>query len=135
MPALLREPTARSPEISVTPLIDVLLVLLVVFFLINVMRLRLVQDLPLPSPAGGEGLRSSQVVLDLRADGSFAVNEQPVPASEVAGYLGEVFAGRPSKLLFIRADTSRTYQDVIDAMDAARGAGVQSIALMPDLAR
>lgn len=135
MPGLLREPPVRSSEINVTPLIDVLLVLVVVFFLINVLRLRLVQDLPLPSPGVRPELRTSQVVLDLRADGSFAINDQPVPAPDISAHLREVFAERPSKLLFVHADTSRTYQDVIDAMDVARGAGVQSIALMPTESR
>jgi biopolymer transport protein ExbD len=64
-------------------------------------------------------------------DGSFAVNHQPVPARQLAAYLEGTFARRPSKLLFIRADTSLTYQDVVAAMDLARGAGVKGIALGP----
>jgi biopolymer transport protein ExbD len=132
MPAVLQPPPARSPGINVTPLIDVLLVLIVVFFLINVLRLRLVQDLPLPEPAlDGPDRRATQIVLELRSDGSVAVNQQPVPMAALGTYLSEAFANRPSKLLFVRADTSRTYQDVIDAMDLARGVGVQIIALVP----
>jgi biopolymer transport protein ExbD len=59
------------------------------------------------------------------------VNRQPVPRDQLAGYLSETFARRPSRLLFIRADTGRTYQEVVDGMDLARGAGVQGIALVP----
>jgi biopolymer transport protein ExbD len=116
---------------NVTPLIDVLLVLLVIFMLINLLRLRLVQDLPLPRPSAGESAPSTQIVLELRADGTFAVNRQPVPSGQLAAYLKDAFARRPSKLLFIRADTARTYQDVIAAMDLARGAGIEGIALVP----
>jgi biopolymer transport protein TolR len=132
MPAVLERAAGRSCEINVTPLIDVLLVLLVVFFVINVLRLRLVQDLPLPSPVSESPQRgSSQLVLELRSDGSFALNQQPVPAAALQDYLREVLAGRPSKLLFLRADSSRTYQEVIDAMDLARGVGAEGIALVP----
>jgi biopolymer transport protein ExbD len=110
----------------------VLLVLLVVFFLINILRLRLVQDLPLPAPAAEAPEQGdTQIVLELRGDGGVAVNQQPVPLAALGTYLREVFASRPSKLLFLRADTSRTYQEVIDAMDLARGVGVQSIGLVP----
>jgi biopolymer transport protein ExbD len=132
MPAILQPSAARSSAINVTPLIDVLLVLLVVFFLINILRLRLVQDLPLPAPAAeAPEQRGTQIVLELRGDGGVAVNQQPVPLAALGTYLSDVFASRPSKLLFLRADTSRTYQEVIDAMDLAREAGVQSIALVP----
>jgi biopolymer transport protein ExbD len=132
MPAVLQRSATRPAEINVTPLIDVLLVLLVVFFLMNILRLRLVQDLPLSASASeAPEHRSTQIVLELRGDGSVAVNQQPVPVAALGTYLGQIFASRPSKLLFLRPDTSLTYQTVIDAMDLARGVGIQSIALVP----
>ena len=131
MPSLLRDPAPAHAEMNVTPLIDVLLVLLVIFMLINLLRLRLVQDLPLPTSSTSGQEPSTQIVLELRGDGSFAVNRQPVPRDQLAAYLSETFARRPSRLLFIRADTGLTYQEVINAMDLARGAGVKGIALVP----
>lgn len=136
MPALLRDRATAQPEINVTPFIDVLLALLVIFILINLLLIRPVQDVQLPQPAweaGGEA--GTQIVLELRADGSFAVNQQPVPRGRLAAYLQSTYAHRPSKLLFIRPDTSRSYDEVVAAMDLARGAGVQGIALVPTGAR
>lgn len=88
MPALLRNRTTAAPEINITPLVDVLVVLLVIFILINLLRMRLVQDLPLPQPAAVTGNATrTPIVLELRADGSYTVNEQPVPRDRLAAYL------------------------------------------------
>ena len=136
MPSLLRGPSTVPSEPNVTPMIDVLLVLLVIFMLVNLLQMRLVQDVPLQGPAGsGVEKWSSQVLLELHADGSVAVNGQSVPSSQLGAYLKDTYARRPSKLLFIRPDTSRTYQDVVDAMDLARSVGVESIGLVPVTSR
>lgn len=125
-------PRIVQSDMNVTPLIDVLLVLLVIFILLNLLRLRLVQDVRIPPPAAGEpGVKSAQIVLGLTADGGFAVNRQPVPATELRTYLRQLHANRPSKLLFIQADTARRYHEVIDAMDLARAVGVNGIGLVP----
>jgi biopolymer transport protein TolR len=70
-------------------------------------------------------------VLTLTADGGFALTEEPVPANALASALAQIYAQRPAKVLFIRASAERSYQDVVTAMDVARGAGVQVLALMP----
>jgi biopolymer transport protein ExbD len=84
----------------------------------------------LPQPAAAVPGEATQIVLELRADGSFALNEQPVPGDTLEATIREIYADRPAKLLFIRSSSERTYQEVIDAMDAARGAGVQLIGIL-----
>jgi biopolymer transport protein ExbD len=74
-------------------------------------------------------------VLELRDDGSYAINSQPVPKQQLDQQIHAVFDNRPAKLLFIKAGPNRIYQDVIEAMDVARGAGVQIIGFTPKEAK
>jgi len=116
MPGLLHAPRAQ-PEINVTPLIDVLLVLLAVFFLINLLQLRLVQDVQVPPVASATTDTEPQIVLEL------------LPLQI---YLERVYEHRPSGLLFVRADTAHRYQEVVDALDVARAAGIRTVAFLPE---
>jgi biopolymer transport protein TolR len=130
MARILHLPDMQS-EINVTPLIDVLLVLLVVFFLINLLQMRLVQDVQVPPPVPATAELEPQIVLELLPGSGYAVNQQPVPAESLLAYLAQIYERRPSKLLFVKADTARRYQEVIDAMDLARAVGIQTIAFVP----
>jgi biopolymer transport protein ExbD len=113
-------------------MIDVLLVMLIIYMLALVPRQAIKATLPEPAPeTPGMPSAHPQIVLDLLADGSYTLNRQPVPAAMLATTLQSVYANRPARLLFIRASAERSYQDVISAMDEARGAGVQLLALMP----
>jgi len=67
----------------------------------------------------------------LPAAGAYALNGQPIPEGALESQLLAVFTDRSPSLLFVTASPSRKYQDVIAAMDVARGAGVQVVALMP----
>lgn len=116
-------------EINVTPMIDVLLVLLIAFFLLSRDRTTLRSQVPPPVPPG-PGDRT-QLVLELTAAGGFRLNGQPIPDVALEAQLAAAFGSRPVKLLFVDAAGDRTYQEVIAAMDRARGAGAQVVALMP----
>jgi biopolymer transport protein ExbD len=70
-------------------------------------------------------------VLELGDDGGYAINGQPVPKDQLDTQIHAIYDARPAKLLFIKAGQNRIYQDVIDAMDVARGAGVQIIGFTP----
>ena len=132
MPLAAHPPAARplDAEMNVTPMIDVLLVLLIIYMILAQERMAMPATLP-PLGAPNESADAPQLVLSLSADGGFALNGQPVPANALAATLAEVYARRPAKLLFIQASPERDYQDVVTAMDVARGAGVQILALMP----
>ncbi|MGH7644516.1 MAG: ExbD/TolR family protein [Gemmatimonadales bacterium] len=122
-----------SADINVTPMIDVLLVLLIIF-MITLPLSRRTFDVQVPpeqkqQPKPQE--QSAQIVLELRADGSYAINNEPVPLEQLDARLHQIFDQRPAKLMFIKTAGTRKYRDVIQAMDIARGAGVQVIGFTP----
>ena len=119
-------------DINVTPMIDVLLVLLIVFMLAVQARKAIDVQLPVPQPpCAGCARDDDNIVLDLRADGRLELNRAAVPRAELAETLRRTYAGRPSKVLFVKGDSAVKYQDVIWAMDVARGAGVKVLGAVP----
>lgn len=120
-------------EINVTPMIDVLLVLLIIFMMVIPMSRKAI-DLQLPDPTPDNtpsGPPPSQIVLEVLPGGIFKVNTQPVPKAELAKKLKEIYDPRPDKIIFVKGDPAVKYSDVIAAMDVARGAGVKIIATTP----
>ncbi len=121
----------RDP--NVVPMIDILLVLLIIFMM-QVPLTRKVMDLQVPPEEQVEQAQlaeSNQIVLELRDDGSYAINNEVVPKSRLDQRFHEIYDNRPAKLLFIMPGRTRKYQEVVEAMDIARGAGVQVIGLAP----
>lgn len=121
----------RDP--NVVPMIDILLVLLIIFMM-QVPLQRKVMDVQVPPEEQVEQAQlaqSNQIVLELRDDGSYAINNQPVPKPLLDQRFHEIYDNRPAKLLFIKPGKTRRYQEVVEAMDIARGAGVQVIGLTP----
>ncbi|HEX5386263.1 MAG TPA: biopolymer transporter ExbD [Gemmatimonadales bacterium] len=123
---------AVQSDINVTPMIDVLLVLLIIFMITQPLGRKAIDvQVPPPNSTTASTSASNQIVLQLANDGSYAINSQPVPKSQLEAQIHAVFDNRPAKLLFIQAGPNRIYQDVIEAMDIARGAGVQIIGFTP----
>ncbi len=123
-------------DINVTPMIDVLLVLLIIFMITQPLsRKALDIQVPPPNSTQQSTAANNQIVLELANDGSYAINSQPVPKGQLDAQIHAVFDNRPAKLLFIKAGANRIYQDVVDAMDVARGAGVQIIGFTPKEAK
>ena len=114
--------------INVTPLIDVLLVLLVVG-LVSVGMSRRTIPVSLPADAT-PAVPSTPVLLELSNDGRYRLNEQLVPATQLPDLLGSIFRTRPAKILFIKAGANRSYQEFIEAAAMARGAGVITVAVV-----
>ena len=120
-----------NSDINITPFIDVLLVLLVIFMITQPM-LRKVLDIQMPVEEQQKNTKPTpQIVLSIHADGSMDINTQPVTKPELVARLHEIFDVRPDKLIFIKADNSRKYQEVIELMDVGRGAGVKVFGLAP----
>ncbi len=120
-------------EPNVVPMIDVLLVLLIIFMM-QVPLQRKAMDVNLPPEQQVQQQQaqiSNQIVLELTADGGYAINSEPVAFANLERRLREVFDVRPTKLMFIKTAGNRQYGQVIEAMDLARGAGVQVIGFTP----
>lgn len=121
-------------DINVTPMIDVLLVLLIIFMMIIPMSRKAI-DLQLPDPTPQDqppGPPPPQIVLEVLPGNVFKVNTQPVAKADLPNKLKEIYTGRPEKIIFVKgAETGVKYGDVIWAMDVARGAGVKVIGVPP----
>jgi biopolymer transport protein TolR len=120
-------------EINVTPMIDVLLVLLIIFMMVIPMSRKAI-DLQLPDPSPdntNSGPPPSQIVLEVLPGSTFKVNTQPVTKAELPKKLKDIYDPRPDKVIFVKGDPAVKYSDVIWAMDVARGAGVKVIGMTP----
>jgi biopolymer transport protein TolR len=120
-------------EINVTPMIDVLLVLLIIFMMVIPMSRKAI-DLQLPDPTPDEsnsGPPPSQIVMEVLPGNAFRINSQPVTKAELPKKLKEIYDPRPEKIIFVKGDPAVKYSDVIWAMDMARGAGVKVIGMTP----
>ena len=119
---------ALNNEINVTPMIDVLLVLLIIFMAaIPSMRHSIDAQLPDPRPSAESGAPS--IVLELDAAGGYAINQTPVTRAALGAMLHSIYDQRNDKVLFVKGSPKVKYSAVIDAMDAARGAGVKVLGL------
>jgi len=120
-------------EINVTPMIDVLLVLLIIFMMVIPMSRKAI-DLQLPDPSPdtqSSGPPPSQIVLEVLPGGVFKINSEPVPNAQLGKRLKEIYDPRPDKIIFVKGDPAVKYHEVIHAMDVARGAGVRVIGATP----
>ena len=120
-------------EINVTPMIDVLLVLLIIFMLVVPMSRKAI-DLQLPDPTptvAPANATSNQIVLEVGPKDYFAINKEVVPRERLSARLKEIYEPRPDKIIFVKGDSAVKYQDVIWAMDMSRGAGVKVIGVPP----
>ena len=120
-----------NSDINVTPMIDVLLVLLVVFMISVQFRSLLSVNVPPPPDQSKRGGSAPQVVLELKEDGSYAINGTATALETLSGRLRELTEGGKRNLIFVRAAPRRPYREVIRAVDLAKGAGFQIVGYMP----
>ena len=121
-----------NSEINVTPMIDVLLVLLIIFMIIQPLNRQTIPiQVPPPQTNAAPTGPSNQIVLEIKDDGTYAINGQPCPKDQLDAQIHSIYDARPTKLLFVKPGLNVIYQDVIDAMDVSRGAGVQVIGFTP----
>ena len=119
-------------EINVTPMIDVLLVLLIIFMLVVPMSRKAI-DLQLPDPTEqkSDANPPPQIVLEVLPGQKYLINKEPVTKTDLLKRLTEIYKDRPEKIIFVKGDPKVKYEDVIYAMDVSRGAGVKVIGMSP----
>jgi biopolymer transport protein ExbD len=124
-----------TPSMNVTPLVDVVLVLLIIFMVITPMMMKQLQlfvpkredKAAAPDDPGADAPPS--IVLSVRRGGLF-LNKEEIAPRDLAARLDGVFANRTEKLLFFDADDELPYGAAVEVLDLARGAGAKHIAVL-----
>ena len=118
-------------DINVTPFIDILLVLLVIFMTISPNESTgLNAAIPQPPPPGPEQPQENVIVLSMDRNGIIRINQDEVEPSSLIGRLQDIFKTRNDRTMFVQADDELLFNDVAQLVDAAKGAGVNRIGLM-----
>ncbi len=120
-------------DINITPMIDVLLVLIIIFMVITPLTPKGLEALvPQPTPPNQPQNQSDQrtVVIQIAKDHSMKINQEDTDDQKLGPRLEEIFKTRAERVVFVKGDPDLEYQYVAKAIDIAHGAGIDKVGLM-----
>jgi biopolymer transport protein ExbD len=121
-------------EPNVTPMIDVMLVLLIIFMVVTPALLAGFNA----EPPQGQNLKDhpedeeNDQVLGIDKDGNYYLNKKPIPKDQIAERLKQIYSNRDDHVMYLKADKDLAYEKVIDATDVAAKNGVSVVAMISD---
>jgi len=111
-------------DINITPLVDILLVLLIIFMVITpILQKGFNTQVPQKAPPSSAPQNSTAIVLQIDAGGNMTINRQPVTLQDMGEKLGAIYATRSDKIIFVDPDDKTNYDLIVKALDLCRGPG------------
>ncbi|HWQ55847.1 MAG TPA: biopolymer transporter ExbD [Bryobacteraceae bacterium] len=120
-------------DINMTPMIDVLLVLIIIFMVITPLTPKGLEALvPQPAPPNVKPAAADTrtVVIVINKDKSIMINSEPTDEARMGSRLEEIFKTRAERVVFVKGDPDLEFREVAKAIDIAHGAGIDKVGLM-----